>query len=98
MAVVAVKVADLAVKVEDTVVALEATAVVVVREAKPATRAAATATCPATALRARNATTAVRSVISPETAHLRPPPSEPAISASNLAMSRLNALTRSPVR
>lgn len=51
----------------------------------------------ATAPRARSATTVAKLVIFPETAQLRPRPSELATSASNLATSRLSALTRAGV-
>jgi hypothetical protein len=54
----------------------------------------ATAICLVTALKAKSATTAARLAISQETAHPRPPPSVLATSASNPAMSRLNAPTK----
>ena len=51
-----------------------------------------------TALKAKSATTVVRLVISPETAHPRPPTSVLATSASNPATFRLNARTKSSLR
>ena len=78
--------------VADTVVV---DSVVPVKEAKPASHAVVTDIFPVTAPKDKSATTVVKSVISPATAHLRLPLSELATSASNLATSRLNAPTRS---
>jgi len=84
----------------DTAAVLEVTEVVVAETTvdKPVTPAVVMVTCPATALRAKSATTAVRLDIFPETAPLRLRPSELATSASNLVTSRLNAPTRLGVR
>lgn len=93
-----------ALRLVDTVavdmVVLKAAMVVVVVDSvdakvvKLATLAVVTATCPATAPKVRSATTVVRLVISQETARPRPPLSELATSASNLATFRHNARTK----
>jgi len=85
------KVVDL-VAVKDTEVA--AVDMADVKVARLATPAEDTVTCLVTAPKARSATTAVKSVISPETAPPRPAVSVLAISASNPATFRLNARTR----
>lgn len=98
---------DLAATKEDMAVA--DMAVADVKVVKLATPAAVTVTClvsrqlklvpmflinQVTAPRARSATTAVKSVISPETAPPRPAASVLATSASNPATFRLNARTK----
>lgn len=83
--------------VVDTVVLKVATAVVDSVDAKVdkhATRAVVMDICLVTALKAKSATIVARLVISQETAHPRPPPSELATSASNPATFRLNARTK----
>jgi len=65
-----------------------------VAEDKPAILVVVTDTCPATAPKAKSATTAVRSVIFPETAHPRLAASVLATSASNPDTFRLNARTK----
>lgn len=85
------KAVDLA-AVKDTVVAVVDTADVKV--ARLATPAEDTVTCLVTALRARSATTVVKSVISHETAPPRLAASALATSASNPATFRLNARTK----
>lgn len=105
-------VVDMVANRADTVVV--DSAVADVKADKLATLAVVTATClvrsphcqsptPAnnpqvTAPKAKSATTAVKSAISPATAHPRPPPSELATSASNPATSKPSALTKQNVR
>jgi hypothetical protein len=71
------------------------TAAVADKVDRPATPAVVTATCPVTAPKAKSVTTAVRSVISPETALSRTTTSVPATSASNQVTFKLNAQTKS---
>lgn len=85
------KVVDMAVIKEDMAVAAMA---VDVKAVKLVTLAEDMVTCLVTARKARSATTAVRLVISLETALPRPATSELATSASNPAMFRLNARTK----
>ncbi|PMD25600.1 hypothetical protein NA56DRAFT_738273, partial [Hyaloscypha hepaticicola] len=85
------KVVDLAATKADMAVADTVADVKVVKLATPA---AVTVTCLVTAPKDRSATTAVKSVISPETAPPRPAASVLATSASNPATSRHNARTK----
>jgi len=86
-------VVDLAVA-KDTVVADMAVPVADVRVVRLATLVVDMVTCLVTAPKARSATTAVKLVISPETALPRPAASVLATSASNPATFRLNARTK----
>lgn len=77
---------------------VDSVAAVDVKVDRLATRVVVTATCRVTVPRAKSATTAAKLVISPETAHQRPPLSELATSASNLATSKPNAPTKQILR
>jgi len=87
----AAKVVDMEETKDTVAVAVSAADVKVDR---PATPAVDMVTCLVIALKAKSATTAARSVISPETAPPRPAVSVLATSASNPATSRLNARTK----
>jgi len=86
---------DMAVNKADMVVGSVVVEAEAEEEDRLATLVVVMATCLATVPRVKSATTAVRLVISPGTAHPKPAVSALAISASNPDMFRLNARTKS---